>query len=136
MPSEDQALIAIRSTVAGGGAIPKVLEMFVARADLSIERLSDAHVIGDFLSNWTSQAVDNKPLNVAISDGEGKVEIRVGPLEPGVGHADAGEQRPAGPRQHPRADHRSSGDHRKRTPTQGRPSTWCSSFAATSLSSH
>jgi anti-sigma regulatory factor (Ser/Thr protein kinase) len=85
MPKADQALIAIRSTVAGGGAIPKVLEMFVARADLSIERLSDAHVIGDFLSNWTSQAVDHKPLNVAISDGEGKVEIRIGPLEPGVG---------------------------------------------------
>jgi len=48
LPSEDEALIAIHSTVAGGGAIPKVLEMYVARADLSIERLSDAHVIGDF----------------------------------------------------------------------------------------
>jgi serine/threonine-protein kinase RsbW len=83
--SEDQALIAIHSMVAGGDAIPKVLEMFVARADLSIERLSDAHVIGDFLSNWTWQAVDHEPLEVAISDGEGRVEIRIGPLEPGVG---------------------------------------------------
>jgi anti-sigma regulatory factor (Ser/Thr protein kinase) len=83
--SEHQALIAIHSTVAGGDAIPKVLEMFVARADLSIERLSDAHVIGDFLSNWTWQAVDHEPLEVAISDGEGRVEIRIGPLEPGVG---------------------------------------------------
>jgi serine/threonine-protein kinase RsbW len=83
--SEDQALIAIHSTVAGGDAIPKMLEMYVARADLSIERLSDAHVIGDFLSNWTWQAVDHKPLEVAISDGEGRVEIRIGPLQPGVG---------------------------------------------------
>jgi anti-sigma regulatory factor (Ser/Thr protein kinase) len=85
MPSEDEALIAVHSAAAGGGAIPKVLEMFVARADLSIERLSDAHVIGDFLSNWTSQAVDHKPLEVAIADGNGRVEIRIGPLEPGVG---------------------------------------------------
>jgi anti-sigma regulatory factor (Ser/Thr protein kinase) len=84
-PSEDEALIAIHGTAAGGGAIPKVLEMFVARADLSIERLSDAHVIGDFLSNWTLQAVDHKPLEVAITDSEGRVEIRIGPLEPGVG---------------------------------------------------
>ncbi|MDX6616667.1 MAG: serine/threonine-protein kinase RsbW [Solirubrobacterales bacterium] len=85
MPGENEARIAIRRAAASGAAIPKVLEMFVARADLSIERLSDAHVIGDFLSNWTSQAVDSKPLNVAITDGEGKVEIRIGPLEPGVG---------------------------------------------------
>jgi anti-sigma regulatory factor (Ser/Thr protein kinase) len=84
-PGENEALIAIRSSVASGAAIPKVLEMFVARADLSIERLSDAHVIGDFLSNWTSEAVDSKPLKVAITDGEGRVEIRIGPLEPGVG---------------------------------------------------
>ena len=84
-PGENEALIAIRSSVASGAAIPKVLEMFVARADLSIERLSDAHVIGDFLSNWTSEAIDSKPLKVAITDGEGRVEIRIGPLEPGVG---------------------------------------------------
>jgi anti-sigma regulatory factor (Ser/Thr protein kinase) len=86
IPGENEAKIAIRGADAGGAAIPKVLEMFVARADLSIEKLSDAHLIGDFLASWASRAnADSEPLQVTISDGDGGVLIKVGPLEPGLG---------------------------------------------------
>jgi anti-sigma regulatory factor (Ser/Thr protein kinase) len=85
-PRESEALIAVRSAEPGGAAIPKVLEMLVARSDLGLDRLSDAQLIGDFLAKWSSDAtVDSKPLEVAISDEQGGVQIRVGPLDPGVG---------------------------------------------------
>ena len=86
LPGEREARIVIRSEEAGAAALPKVLEMFVARADLNIERLSDAQLIGDFLSSWTPDVtVDGKPLEVSIRGDDGSVEIKIGPLRPGVG---------------------------------------------------
>jgi anti-sigma regulatory factor (Ser/Thr protein kinase) len=84
-PGEHEARLAIHGAEIGGAAIPKVLEMMVARADLSLERLSDAHLIGDFLSRWSSEtAIDGSPLHVSVSEEGGRVEIKIGPLEPGV----------------------------------------------------
>jgi serine/threonine-protein kinase RsbW len=85
-PREDETLIAVRGGDPGGAAIPKILEMLVARSDLGLDRLYDAQLIGDFLAKWCSDAtVDSKPLEVAISEQNQGVQIRVGPLEPGVG---------------------------------------------------
>ena len=106
-PAETEAQIAIRGAEVGGAAIPKVLEMMVARADLSIERLSDAHLIGDFLSRWSSEmTVDGNPLEMSVRDGQGRVEIKIGPLEPGVAARKLARQRVPRARQHARADHR------------------------------
>ncbi len=84
-PGVGEARIAICGAEAGGAAIGRVLEMMVARADLSLERLSDAHLIGDFLSRWSEETtIDGRPLEVTVSGDDGRVEIKVGPLEPGV----------------------------------------------------
>ncbi|MFN2611983.1 MAG: ATP-binding protein [Solirubrobacterales bacterium] len=78
--------IVVRASEPGGAAIPKVLEMLVARAGLTLDQLSDAQLLGDFLSDWSASAtIDSQPLELSIEDGDGCVELCIGPLDPGLG---------------------------------------------------
>lgn len=80
--------VEVRGAEAGGAALPKVLELLAARANLSLDRLSDSQLIGDFLAYWNSRAtVDSRPLEMTVAEADGAIEVRVGPLEPGVGRA-------------------------------------------------
>lgn len=79
-----QTRIAIEGSETAGAAIPKVLELLAARSDLDLDRLGDAQLVGDFLSSAAS-TIDSKPLEVSISELDNAIEIRVGPLEPGLG---------------------------------------------------
>jgi serine/threonine-protein kinase RsbW len=78
--------IAVRPSEPGGAAIPKVLEMLVARASLTLDELSDVQLLGDFLSHWSASAtIDSRPLQVTIQEREGALELQIGPLDPGLG---------------------------------------------------
>ena len=81
----EETLIAVNNAEPGGAAIPNVLELLAARSDIDLDRLSDTQLIGDFLSHWSAAAtVDSKPLELAVSEGPGAIEIRIGPLEKGI----------------------------------------------------
>lgn len=79
--------IAVRGSEAGGAAIPKVLEMMVARSSLTLDQLADAQLLGDYLSHWSASAtIDSRPLELGIENRGGSLELRIGPLDPGLGH--------------------------------------------------
>ena len=82
----DETMITVNSAESGGAAIPKVLEILAARSDLDLDRLGDVQLVGDFLSDWTSRlAIDSRPLEIGVSELTNSIEIRIGPLEPGLG---------------------------------------------------
>ncbi|MDT7582296.1 MAG: serine/threonine-protein kinase RsbW [Pseudonocardiales bacterium] len=83
-PTETETRLSIRGAEAGDGVLPKVLTLMVARADLDLERLSDAQMIADFLARWSS-TVDSRPLDISVLEAAGAIQIKVGPLEPGLG---------------------------------------------------
>jgi anti-sigma regulatory factor (Ser/Thr protein kinase) len=83
-PAEVQ--IAVRGSEQGGAAIPKVLEMLVARSGLTIDKLADAQLLGDHLAHWNSQTtVDARPMELKIEDENGSLTLHIGPLDPGQG---------------------------------------------------
>lgn len=82
----DQTRVQVRGAEPGGAAIPKVLELLAARSNLSLDRLSDTQLLGDFLAFWNSHdSRGGGTLEVAITDRDGALEVRVGPLQPGKG---------------------------------------------------
>ncbi len=84
----DETLIAVGAADPGAAAIPKVLELMVARSDLDLNRLADVHLIADYLSTWSAQAaLDGQQLQISISETGQSIEIRIGPLAPGAGDA-------------------------------------------------
>jgi len=84
--AEDETVIEVNAAEPGGAAITKVLELLAARSNFSLDRLSDTQLIGDFLAHWTTAAsIDSRPLEVAVTEIADAIEIRVGPLERGVG---------------------------------------------------
>lgn len=70
----------------GGAAIGRVMEMLAARANMNLDRFSDIQLVSDLLAHWNNSAtVDSQPLEIAIADGNEVLDIRIGPLEPGLG---------------------------------------------------
>ncbi len=70
----------------GGAAIGRVMEMLAARANMNLDRFADIQLVADLLAHWNNTAtVDSQPLEIAINDGDECLDIRIGPLEPGVG---------------------------------------------------
>ncbi len=85
LAGDEETHISVQGPDPGGAAIPKVLELVAARSNLSLDRLSDTQLLGDFLAHWTSRAtVDAQPLEVTIKEAHGSVDVRIGPLEPGL----------------------------------------------------
>jgi serine/threonine-protein kinase RsbW len=82
----DETRIAVRGSEPGGAAIPRVLEMLAARSSMTLDQLSDAQLLGDYLAHWNSQAsIDSQPLQMSITDRDGTLALRIGPLNPGIG---------------------------------------------------
>jgi serine/threonine-protein kinase RsbW len=82
----DETRIAVRSSEPGGAAIPRVLEMLAARSSMTLDQLSDAQLLGDYLAHWNSQStIDEQPLQMTITDRDGSLALRIGPLNPGLG---------------------------------------------------
>lgn len=65
--------------------LARVIRALAARAELSVDRLSDTVLLGDALS--TGKAVDFSSglVGISLRDGDGTLDIRVGPLVEGAG---------------------------------------------------
>jgi hypothetical protein len=57
-----------------------VISVLAARADLSIDRLSDAVLLGDALSAGAGAGFPNGTATVGVEGERGEVVVRVGPL--------------------------------------------------------
>jgi serine/threonine-protein kinase RsbW len=65
--------------------LARVLGALAARAEFSFERLSDTMLLGDAVSEHRPADFRGGRVAVAISDGNGSLDIRVGPLHEGGG---------------------------------------------------
>ena len=65
--------------------IARVIGALAARAELSVERLSDTVLIGDAVSAHTGDDFATGRTEIAVTDGEGALNVRVGPLVEGGG---------------------------------------------------
>ena len=63
--------------------LSRVISMFAARADLSVDELSDAVMISDALSAQSSEEFPNGTARIGVKEDEGAFDIRVGPLGAG-----------------------------------------------------
>ena len=65
--------------------LARVIRALAARAELSVDRLADTVLLGDAVSS--SEGVDfaEGRLGISIKDGDGKLDVRVGPLVEGAG---------------------------------------------------
>jgi serine/threonine-protein kinase RsbW len=63
--------------------LARVLGAVAARAEFSIDRLSDMQMLGDAISAEAPARAPEGELAVRISDTPGRLELRIGPLSPG-----------------------------------------------------
>jgi serine/threonine-protein kinase RsbW len=63
--------------------LSRVISMFAARADLSVDELSDAVLISDALSARGQEEFPNGTARIAVKEDAGSFDVRVGPLGEG-----------------------------------------------------
>ena len=65
--------------------LSRVISMFAARADLSVDELSDAVLISDALSAQSPEEFPDGTARIVVSEEAGAFNVRVGPLAEGGG---------------------------------------------------
>ena len=81
----DETRIDIAAGDALGPVLSRVISMFAARADLTVDRVADAVLLSDAISAGGDGAFPDGTARVAVAEDEGAFELRVGPLSPGGG---------------------------------------------------
>jgi serine/threonine-protein kinase RsbW len=61
----------------------RVTAMLAARADFPLDRLADAVLVSDAIAAHAGEYMVREDIGVAISDGDGSLDFRVGPLREG-----------------------------------------------------
>ena len=82
IPREEGVVVEAGPVVAP--VVSRVISALAARAGLSVDRLSDAILIGDAIS---ARAIDDFPsgrAQIAVVDGDRSIEVRIGPLREGA----------------------------------------------------
>jgi serine/threonine-protein kinase RsbW len=64
--------------------LARVISALAARADFSIDRLSDSILIGDAVSAHDSADFRDGTVGIEILDGNGRLDVRIGPLVEGA----------------------------------------------------
>jgi serine/threonine-protein kinase RsbW len=65
--------------------LARVIGALAARAELSVDRLADSVLIGDAVSSSAGVDFAEGHLGISIKDGDGRLDVRVGPLIEGAG---------------------------------------------------
>jgi serine/threonine-protein kinase RsbW len=76
------------SIAAGGFVRPvlsRVISALAARADFSVDRLSDTILIGDAVSAHDAADFPDGTVGIEIIDAHGRLDVRIGPLVEGAG---------------------------------------------------
>ena len=82
----EEALGTVMSIEAGTFVRPvlaRVISALAARADFSIDRLSDSILIGDAVSAHKASDFRDGTVGIEILDGNGRLDVRIGPLVEG-----------------------------------------------------
>jgi serine/threonine-protein kinase RsbW len=65
--------------------LSRVIGALAARADFSVDRLADTVLLGDAVSSHQPGDFPDGLVGIAIRDGDGTLDVRIGPLEKGAG---------------------------------------------------
>jgi serine/threonine-protein kinase RsbW len=88
-PESEQVEEALSVQLAPGAAVrpilARVLGAMASRADLSVDRLADSVLLGDAVSSHAPADFTEGQVAVSIKDGDGALDVRVGPLIEGGG---------------------------------------------------
>ena len=68
-----------------GPVLSRVISMFAARADLSVDELSDAVLLADAISAQGPDGFPEGNARIAVSEEDGAFSVRLGPLGEGGG---------------------------------------------------
>jgi anti-sigma regulatory factor (Ser/Thr protein kinase) len=68
-----------------GPVLSRVISIFAVRADFSVDRLSDAVLLGDAVSSQAAEFFPEGTAKVVVDELDGVVFVRVGPLVAGAG---------------------------------------------------
>jgi serine/threonine-protein kinase RsbW len=69
------------------GVLGRLVSLLAARADFSIDRLSDAQLLSDALATHMPHRAANGPVRIRVSEIEEGFDLLIGPLEPDGGRA-------------------------------------------------
>jgi serine/threonine-protein kinase RsbW len=78
------ARIAVEAGSLATPVISRVISILAARANLSVDRLSDAVLLGDAISSHGPDHFPDGRVPIQIDEDEGTIAVRIGPLEDGA----------------------------------------------------
>lgn len=64
--------------------VSRILSSVAARADLSVDKLSDTVLLGDAIAGGSPEGFVDGRVQVAVTDSEHAIEVKVGPLRDGA----------------------------------------------------
>jgi serine/threonine-protein kinase RsbW/stage II sporulation protein AB (anti-sigma F factor) len=82
-PRED-TVVSIGDADLAGLVVSRVLSSLGVRADLSVDKLSDAILLGDAIAGGAPDGFVDGRVQVAVSDQPGAIAVKVGPLREGA----------------------------------------------------
>jgi len=59
--------------------------VLAARHKITVDRLNDAFLVADAVSDRAPAAFDNDAVRLAVADGDGGLDLRIGPMPAGGG---------------------------------------------------
>jgi serine/threonine-protein kinase RsbW len=91
--AEDGAAMAMPAGDLVGPVLSRVISIFAVRANFSVDRLSDAVLLGDAISAQAAEHFPEGTTNVVVDEEGGTLAVRVGPLVDGAGDRLLGRMR-------------------------------------------
>jgi anti-sigma regulatory factor (Ser/Thr protein kinase) len=83
-PSPEEAELQIEGPRVVAPVLERVIGALAARHPIGIDRLSDVLLLADAVSDEAPRAFADGPYRFAVGDGDGGIDIRVGPLPEGA----------------------------------------------------
>jgi serine/threonine-protein kinase RsbW len=82
--AREETALSFDSDAPAGVVLSHVIGVLASRADLSIDRLADSQLLGDAVSATPAREFAEGRVEISISDREGCLELRIGPLVSGA----------------------------------------------------
>jgi serine/threonine-protein kinase RsbW len=84
-PAASGVSITASDSVLLPGVLSRAVSAFAVRRDLTVDRVSDAMLLAEAVSDFTAEALASETPSFSLADGDGGIELTVGPLAAGGG---------------------------------------------------
>jgi hypothetical protein len=79
----DHTRLTVAAGPLAGPVLARIVSIHAARADLPVDRISDALLIADAIAARAPAQADDARVSVSVQSTPGQLEVRVGPLRAG-----------------------------------------------------